>query len=73
MITFLNLQIIDFVNAQTIGNMTSKCKSGGECITIICLNDRPCETIKSNSSDITGLRDFFENRTKVTLIPSEIV
>jgi len=53
--------------------MTSKCSSGGECITVICIDDQPCETIMSNSSNGTELRNFLENKTKVTLIPQEII
>jgi hypothetical protein len=53
--------------------MTSTCSSAGDCITLICIDDQPCETIKSNSNNGTELRDFLGNKTKVTLIPQEIV
>jgi hypothetical protein len=69
---FLNFQI-DYVNAQLTGNMTSKCSSAGDYITVICIDDQPCETIKSNSNNGTELGDFLENKTKVTLIPQEII
>jgi len=72
MVNFLNLHTVDYVNAQILGNMTSKC-SGQKCITIVCIDGGPCETIKSNSNNFTELQDFLENKTKVTLIPGEIV
>ena len=72
MINFLNLHTIDYGNAQILGNMTSKC-SGQKCTTIVCIDGEPCETIKSNSNNFTELQDFLENKTKVTLIPREIV
>ena len=62
-----------YASAQLSGKMTSKCSSGGECITVICIDDQPCETIMSNSSNGTELRNFLENKTKVTLIPQEII
>lgn len=72
MINFLNLNVIDYINAQILGNMTSKC-SGQKCTTIVCIDGGPCETIKSNSNNFTELQDFLENKTKVTLIPHEIM
>jgi hypothetical protein len=53
--------------------MTSTCTSGGDCITVICIDDHPCETIKTNSNNGTELGDFLENMTRVTLAPQEIV
>ncbi|CAN5500770.1 hypothetical protein BH18THE1_BH18THE1_09140 [soil metagenome] len=73
MIIFLDFQVTDYASAQLSGNMTSKCSSGGECITVICIDDQPCETFMSNSSNGTELRDFLENKTKVTLVPQEII
>jgi hypothetical protein len=69
---FLKLHTTTYIKAQVIGNMTSKC-SGGKCTTIICIDGGPCQTIKSNPNNVTGLRDFLENKTKVTLIPREII
>ena len=46
--------------------------SGGQCITIICADDQPCEIIKINSSNDNDLRDFLENKSKATLVPREI-
>ena len=71
-INSLNLHAIDYVNAQILGNMTSKC-SGQKCTTIVCIDGGPCETIKSNSNNFTELQDFLENKTQVTLIPRQIV
>jgi hypothetical protein len=73
MLIFLNFETTDYANAQFSGNMTSKCSSAGDCVTVICIDDQPCETIKSNSTNGTELRDFLENKTEVTLIPQEIV
>ena len=72
MLIFLSFYPSEYISAQLIGNMTSKC-SGGKCTTIICIDGGPCETIRSNSDNVTGLRDFLENKTKVTLLPQEIV
>ena len=69
---FLNFETTDYTSAQLSGNMTSKCSSAGDCVTVICIDDQPCETIRSNSTNGTELRDFLENKTKVTLIPQEI-
>jgi hypothetical protein len=73
MLIFLNLQTTNYANAQLRGNMTLKCSPGGECITEICIDDQSCDTIKSNSSNGTDLRDFLGNKTKVTFIPREII
>lgn len=37
-----------------------------------CIDDQPCEKIMSNSGN-DDLRDFLKNKTKVTLIPREII
>jgi hypothetical protein len=73
MLIFLYSQTTDYASAQLSGNMTSKCSSAGDCVTVICINDQPCETIKSNSNNDTELHDFLGNKTKVTLIPQEIL
>lgn len=72
MLIFLSFFTSEYISAQLVGNMTSKC-SGGKCTTIICIHGGPCETIRSNSDNVTGLRDFLENKTNVTLFPQEIV
>ncbi|MGB7706672.1 MAG: hypothetical protein WBL64_05185 [Nitrososphaeraceae archaeon] len=53
--------------------MTSKCSSGGDCITVVCIDNNPCEKFTSNSNNGTELLDFLKNKTKVTLLPQEIV
>jgi hypothetical protein len=73
MIIFLIWQITDYAHAQHVGNLTSKCSSNEECITVICIDDQPCETIMSNSRNGSELREFLENKTKVSLIPRETV
>lgn len=72
-LVFHYFQTIELANAQHAGKMTSTCTSGGDCITVICIDDHPCETIKTNSNNGTELRNFLENMTKVTLTPQEIV
>ena len=72
-IFLLLLETIDYANAQHSGKMTLTCTSGGNCITVICIDDRPCDTIQLNSKNSTGLRDFLENKTRTALIPNEIV
>ena len=55
MLFFLDFQATDYASAQLNWNMTSKCSSGGDCITVICIDDQPCETIMSNSTNGTEL------------------
>jgi hypothetical protein len=73
MLIFLNLQTSDYANAQLRRNMTLKCSPGGECITEICINNQSCDTIISDPSKGIDLREFLENKTKVTFIPREII
>jgi hypothetical protein len=76
----LSINILIFVYAQTTenagaelsGEMTSTCIPGGNCITVICIDDQTCETIKTNSNNSTELRDYLENNTNLGLIPEEI-
>jgi len=55
MLFFLDFQATCYASAQLNGNMTSKCSSGGDCITVICIDVQPCETIMSNSTNGTEL------------------
>lgn len=73
MLAFLNFQTTDYATAQLIGIMTLRCSPGGECVTEICIDDQSCNTIMSDSSNGTDLREFLENKTKVTFIPREII
>jgi hypothetical protein len=72
-LVFHYVQTTELANAQIAGKMTSTCTSGGDCITVICIDDHPCETINTNSNNGTELEDFLENMTRVTLAPQEIV
>lgn len=63
----------DFANAQHSGKMTLTCSHGGNCVTVICIDDKPCDTIQLNSKNSTGLHDFLANKTKADLIAKEIV
>lgn len=73
MVIFIILQSTDHANAQHVGNLTSRCSSDEVCITVICIDDEPCETIMSNSKNGSELREFLENKTKVNVIPKERV
>jgi hypothetical protein len=72
-IFLLLMETTDFANAQHSGKMTLSCNHGGNCLTVICIDDKPCDTIQLNSKNSTGLRDFLENKTRTELIPKEIV
>ena len=72
-IFLLLVETTDYANAQNSGKMTLTCNRGGNCITVICIDDRPCNTMQLNSKNSTGLRDFLENKTRTALIPNEIV
>ena len=69
----LLVETIDFATAQHSGKMTLTCTRGGNCITVICIDDRPCDTMQLNSKNSTGLRDFLENKTRAAVIPNEII
>lgn len=71
-IFLLLAETTDYANAQHSGKMTLTCTRGGNCVTVICIDDRPCNTMQLNSNS-TGLRDFLENKTRTDLIPNEIV
>jgi len=72
-IFILLAETTDFAYAQHSGKMTLTCNHGGNCVTVICIDDKPCDTIQMNSKNSTGLRDFLENKTKSDLIPKDIV
>ena len=67
------VQTTHLANAQVDGKMTSTCTSGGDCITVICIDDHPCETIRTNSNNGTELGDLIDNMTRVTLTPQDVV
>ena len=72
-IFLLLVETTDSANAQQSGKMTLTCTRGGNCITVICIDDLPCDAVQLNSKNSTGLRDFLENKTRTALIPNEIV
>jgi len=72
-IFLLLVETTEFANAQHSGKMTLTCNHGRNCVTVICIDDKPCDTIQLNSKNSTGLRDYLENKTKADLIPKEIV
>lgn len=65
--------ILQYAYAQLQANVTTSCENGN-CTTTICVNDQPCKTTNSNSTNITSFGGLIENRTvpKPT-IPGEIV
>ena len=67
------VETTDYAQAQHSGKMTLTCSRGEHCVTVICIDDRPCDTIQLNSKNSTGLRDFIENKTKAAIIPKEII
>jgi hypothetical protein len=69
----LLVETTDYANAQHSGKMTLTCNRGGNCITVICIDDRPCNTMQLNSKNSTGLYDFLENKTRTAFIPNEKV
>ncbi len=72
-IFLLLAETTDVANAQHSGKMTLTCNHERNCVTVICIDDKPCDTIQLNSKNSTGLRDFLENKTKADLMPKEIV
>lgn len=72
LIISLSTLIINYSNAKLSTNMTT-CINGN-CTTTICVNDEPCKTIYSNSTNSTSLEDLVNNKTILPPIsPGEIV
>jgi hypothetical protein len=69
----LSSAIVQYAYTQLQANVTTSCENGN-CTTTICVNDQPCKTTNSNSTNITSFGGLIENRTvpKPT-IPGEIV
>ena len=64
--------ITHYSNAQLSRNMTV-CINGN-CTTTRCVNDQPCKTTNSNSTNSTSLDDLLNNKTVLPPIsPGEIV
>ena len=73
LLVFLYVQTTDYASAELSGKITSICTPGGGCVTIMCIDDHPCETIVSNASNSTELGNLIENKTRVALLPRELV
>ena len=73
LLVFLYVQTTDYASAQLSGKMDLICTPGGDCVTIMCIDDHPCEKIVSNASNSTELGNLIENKTRVALIPRDLV
>lgn len=69
----LSIPIVQYTYAQLQANVTTNCENGN-CTTTICVNNQPCKTTNSNSTNITSFGGLLENKTvpKPT-VPGEIV
>ena len=65
--------ILQSTYAQLQANVTTNCQNEN-CTTTICVNNEPCKTTNSNSSNITAFGGLIDNGTvpKPT-VPGEIV
>jgi hypothetical protein len=72
MLILLYAQTTENAGGQLSGEMTTTCTSEGDCITVICIDDKFCEKITTNSNNSTELRDYLENNTNVSLMPKDI-
>lgn len=65
--------IIPFSHTQFRTNITTKCENGN-CTTTLCVNDEPCKTTNSNSTNNTSLGDLLKNKTILTpSMPNEVI
>ena len=59
--------------AQFQANISSNCENGN-CTTTICIDDNPCKTTNSNSTNTTSMNDLLQNKTNPNPnLPGEIV
>jgi hypothetical protein len=59
--------------AQFQANISSNCENGN-CTTTICIDDKPCKTTNSNSTNMTSMNDLLQNKTNpIPNLPGEIV
>lgn len=59
--------------AQFQANISSNCENGN-CTTTICIDDNPCKTTNSNSTNTTSMNDLLRNKTNpYPKLPGEIV
>ena len=72
-IVVLCTPILQSTYAQLQANVTTNCENEN-CTTTICVNNEPCKTTNSNSSNITSFGGIINNETvpKPT-VPGEIV
>ena len=72
-IVVLFTPILQSIYAQLQANVTTNCENEN-CTTTICVNNEPCKTTNSNSSNITSFGGLIDNGTvpKPT-VPGEIV
>ena len=60
-------------HGQLQANVTSRCENGN-CTTTICINNQPCKTTNSNSTNITSFGGLIENKTiPAPKMPGELV
>ena len=65
--------ILPFSHTQFRTNMTTKCENGN-CTTTLCVNDEPCKTTNSNSTNNTSLGDLLKNKTILApSLPNEVI
>ena len=59
--------------SQFQANISSNCENGN-CTTTICVDDNPCKTTNSNSTNMTSMNDLLPNNTSpIPKLPREIV
>ena len=63
-----------YTYAQFQENFTSRCDQNGNCTTTICVNDQPCKTTTSNSTNSTSMDNFLQNKTiPAPMMPRELI
>ena len=63
----------NYTFAQFQANISSNCENEN-CTTTICIDDYPCKTTNSNSTNITSMNNFLQNKTiQNPNMPREIV
>jgi hypothetical protein len=56
------------VAIEVVSNITSTvCSADRACVTTMCINDEPCRSITSNSSNIQQGNSNEENKTNLSL------
>lgn len=59
--------------SQLQANISSNCENGN-CTTTICVDDNPCKTTSSNTTNMTSFNNLLPNNTSpIPKLPSEIV